>query len=400
MFRVQKLNNLNVKKSGFTLVELLVVIAIIGILISLLLPAVQAAREAARRMQCANNLKQVALALMTYHDAHNAFPALTSGRDQSPAVVTDDNGGMMWAMQSFHVFILPFVEQNARYDGIMQYGIVPWATRAGNPEGGKWSGWDHDDYVKQPITSFQCPSDGNSRQPGCLANGSNARVNYVANCGDEIFNTREGDKMPLKRGLMPGKQVWNTIGTVVDGTSNTIAISETCTSSDSSGAGTDLKGSVALLDSNAWPANNVTGIPAYDPTLCLAVVDPSSRKSFKIAYKPDGEASRGDAMRGGPVCSGFMTILPPNSPSCSSREDAHGTYGYQPKRQNVVVSATSNHTGGVNAARVDGSVSFISDTISCTTQGLTRVTTTSGGISPFGVWGALGTVNGGESATP
>ena len=85
---------------GFTLVELLVVIAIIGILIALLLPAVQAAREAARRSQCSNNLKQLGLALHNYHDTYGLFPP----------------PGISWNQLSWHVFILPFIEQGALYD--------------------------------------------------------------------------------------------------------------------------------------------------------------------------------------------------------------------------------------------------------------------------------------------
>ena len=87
-------------RSGFTLVELLVVIAIIGILIALLLPAVQAAREAARRSQCANNLKQLALSLHNYSDTFKSFP---------PAGITTNQ-------LSWHVFVLPFIEQTSLHD--------------------------------------------------------------------------------------------------------------------------------------------------------------------------------------------------------------------------------------------------------------------------------------------
>jgi len=89
---------------GFTLVELLVVIAIIGILIALLLPAVQAAREAGRRASCINNLKQLALGLMNYHGPHNAFP---------PGFIHDANNTESWG---WSVFVLPFIEQQPLYE--------------------------------------------------------------------------------------------------------------------------------------------------------------------------------------------------------------------------------------------------------------------------------------------
>jgi prepilin-type N-terminal cleavage/methylation domain-containing protein len=92
------------KNRGFTLVELLVVIAIIGVLVALLLPAVQAAREAARRMQASNHLKQLALAMQNYHDVYNCLP---------PAVVTDKDGN---ALYSGRVLLLPFMEQQGLYE--------------------------------------------------------------------------------------------------------------------------------------------------------------------------------------------------------------------------------------------------------------------------------------------
>lgn len=101
-------------RSAFTLIELLVVIAIIAILVALLLPAVQQAREAARRSSCKNNLKQIALALHNYHDTHNVFPpgCMTN---RANAITTTGNQGPGNAL-SFHVMILPMMEQSALYD--------------------------------------------------------------------------------------------------------------------------------------------------------------------------------------------------------------------------------------------------------------------------------------------
>src|SRR6476469_182788 len=92
------------KRSAFTLVKLLVVIAIIGVLVALLLPAVQAAREAARRMQCSNHLKQIGLALQNYHDTFGSLP---------PAYLADSQGK---PIHSWRVLILPFLENTTLYD--------------------------------------------------------------------------------------------------------------------------------------------------------------------------------------------------------------------------------------------------------------------------------------------
>ena len=147
----------NQRNYGFTLVELLVVIAIIGILISLLLPAVQAAREAARRMQCTNNMKQIGLALHNYHDTHKRLPpSLLGGYDMTgeggPDLDRYDDHGFGWLC-----FILPFVEQQALYELVNpngdQTGVFKNYAEA-NPSNPVWPGGD------QIVSFYLCPSSG------------------------------------------------------------------------------------------------------------------------------------------------------------------------------------------------------------------------------------------------
>lgn len=183
-------------RRGFTLVELLVVIAIIGILVALLLPAIQAAREAARRSQCNNNLKQIGLAFQTYHDTYNALPhGLWDGG--TPDVCTSGN---CWGWGSA---VLPFIEQAALYEKY-QPGRNGFNLPAAANE------------LAEPLAAFVCPSDvANTRNPNFNDYG---KSNYVMN----------GD---LMRDLSPPFPAHNWLVTrsmrdILDGTSNTLLVGE------------------------------------------------------------------------------------------------------------------------------------------------------------------------------
>jgi prepilin-type N-terminal cleavage/methylation domain-containing protein len=139
--------------SGFTLVELLVVIAIIGILVALLLPAIQAAREAGRRISCGNNIKQLTLSLHTYHDIHNSMPINYGNNDY----------GTTSTSKSWIVGALPFMEQKPLYENVVFMSVSAGDNAIGNPENGATPPNTANGKVAATvIKGLLCPSDGDN----------------------------------------------------------------------------------------------------------------------------------------------------------------------------------------------------------------------------------------------
>lgn len=345
------------RKSGFTLVELLVVIAIIGILVGLLLPAVQAAREAARRSQCTNNLKQLALAVHLYADVHNQFPPKRCGAAGSGQFTSG------WLR------LLPFYEQQALYDqwvtphdGFPAYGPVPYAY---------W--YTYDVYLAQ-VATLLCPSDGNVFNKPADRYG---RSNYAFGVGDTVASTHTefGNNYGTNpRGMFPNLAGRIALANVLDGLSNTAMLSEHLFAADALMVGQGNAHSVAAMTSS--------------PGICYAQIDPNNPKRFL----PTAKVIAWAAVRwchGSISWTGFNTVLPPNGPSCSElTNDSHtGGQAHPP---------TSHHPGGVSVAMGDGSVRFISETIDTGNMYAAPVTA---GQSPYGVWGALGSKDGGETVS-
>lgn len=347
------------RELGFTLVELLVVIAIIGILIALLLPAVQAAREAARRSQCTNNLKQIGLALHNYHDSTRKFPTLSGG-----TIGTNpwDNGnnGQLCGM----IALLPYLEQGPLWDQISSGGT--YGTMTYPPFGP--AAWRTDfPPFREQTPALLCPSDSGSstRNPS----SDQAYNNYMFSVGDHMNNNAYDTP---NRGPF-AHQHYGSFAEIRDGTSNTIGLAERCIYL-TTGA---IRGDIA---------KNVGTTIASDPTVCRATAGSDGR--YRSGIETHQEKVVGKRWADGrPAWNGITTVLPPNSASCLAGGDSW---------QWGIFSPSSYHPGGVNCVMMDGSVQFISETIDSGNLAAPQPGNR-GGRSPYGVWGALGSMAGGEA---
>lgn len=348
------------KKRGFTLIELLVVIAIIAILVALLLPAVQQAREAARRSSCKNNLKQVGLALHNYHEVYGMLVYRKGGSAQTGALGNNNRlSGWMGLM--------PFLEQSGLYN-IVKTGDLTLAFQPGGPQGWNGTTW----WYPGPLSVLMCPSDAGGPGAAGLEHRGN---NYAFSMGDSILNNRDDRNT---RGMFAYQRCVQ-FKDITDGTSNTVVMSER------------IRSSFDLATQNSIrPAHGMmTGIAGINtnPGLCLAQVTngyyttPASVKGRFGTLRWDGQPER----------VGFLTVLPPNSPSCTDDTNVNAD------SVTTVLSASSSHSGGVQCLMGDGSVQFISNNIDTGNLSAVSPLSTSSERSPYGIWGALGSKSGGET---
>lgn len=363
-------------RQGFTLVELLVVIAIIGILVGLLLPAVQAAREAARRMQCSNNLKQLSLAEHNYESANRRFTAMGYQGCQggnAPGSHPRGIGRWDWRTYAYTISLLPYIEQaplanamKARANPAGPGLPDPWAYLDGHfgndPERIAWANANW----KVDIPTFICPSD----PPLQNRNESPSILNYKVCVGDDYHQNhfRNNTSSRYNRGIFQINR-WSALSAIVDGTSNTLMMSERV----AGGGVRDIKGGVAL------------NMRAWNPASCYARVDQATNQltgQVRANFRPTG----GRAWDGRPYFCGFSTMIRPNGPSCHWG-GVDGNEDMSPP--------SSYHTGGVNVAMADASVHFVSENIDTGDITANSVANPSG-PSAYGVWGALGSMDGGE----
>ena len=323
------------KTAGFTLVELLVVITIIGILISLLLPAVQAAREAARRMQCQNNLKQLALAVLNYESQWKIFPPSSSW---APGAEPSDAGQLGNYRPNWCILVLPFLEQQSLYNTFDFTKPISGNTSAANMAA-----------RSVQISTMLCPSDSRNREAfmgsqnsGTSALGDNwARGNYAANAalgqmlsGTDVncagSSTSAGWKLSYMRGVM-GANCSVTVAQIHDGTSNTALLAEVragVVNFDSRGVWAMSGGSSAL-----WAHGGIWGDDA-GPNCPNADSD---------------DVAAGAAIR---TAFGSIDALINEGMPCFSDWSV-----------TVQVTARSLHAGGINTVFADGSVHWIGDYI-------------------------------------
>jgi prepilin-type N-terminal cleavage/methylation domain-containing protein/prepilin-type processing-associated H-X9-DG protein len=307
---------LTARRRAFTLIELLVVIAIIGVLIGLLLPAVQKVRESANRMKCANNIKQLALALHSYHDVASIFP---------PGYTFNDfqkGEEVFWTMR-----VLPYIEQgNIRFD--FTWGIYGSGTN--NVQGTQW-GTVNGTAVTQVVPLIKCPSDILTRCPanywGTPAPGQ-WRSNYVATFSPDGSLYEPGASLPwsschntatnpsFASGLRSifNWQVKRSIRDILDGTSNTAMLSEV------------VVGAEGTNDIRGWWSNDWGG-------------------AYTHRFAPN--SGSGDIIPVAGYC------VPGRSP-CGAAGACWS---------DVYIGARSLHPGGVNMALADGSVRFVSNNI-------------------------------------
>ena len=313
-------------RRAFTLVELLVVIAIIGVLTSLLLAGVMAAREAARRMSCQNNLRQIGIASHLYHDTLKVFP---------PHIGWNPNQGLDYRAGQFtdKVLLLPFMEGGNLYDQT-NFAGRPWDVAG-------WGGSDNL-YQSARLPMFLCPSNYSGAKYGIAGNHT------YATC---IGNTpsSQGKRGDGYCGFLANDRSYTTYARTfgdlnTDGSSNTIAFSE-------------------FLPDDGNKGNKRVNVRDWvDGTNQNEVRDNCSNAPYLFDTNPDRAGLRGGSW----ACSWqvfgnqFTTTMAPNEETCYMRND---TPGGESTGMGVVSGPSSGHSGGVNVLMADGSVQFKTDSI-------------------------------------
>jgi prepilin-type N-terminal cleavage/methylation domain-containing protein/prepilin-type processing-associated H-X9-DG protein len=350
-------------RRGFTLIELLVVISIIAVLIALLLPAVQSAREAARRAQCTNNLKQIGLGMHNYHTSHGTFPlGGTYAAAYNPGYGTYGMG-VGWGSWSAQALMLGYLEQSTLYNA----ANFSWAV-------GMMPGW----YINRTVSStvlnlFICPSDGISPMPIIKTGSTPASAlsnwqwtgelnNYFASLGT---TTNYGGVGSNTTGIFTQGGMVYGVQAVTDGTSNTIAFGESLVGDGTIEQVPWRDGPVltpsrkSYYDASA-PQNQAAVLADLQACQVGLQTQPAkgnghdNQKGFRWAQDDGGHGM-------------FNTIVPPTSQQFSFAWCAFRNKGNSNASDGQYQNTSSNHPGGGNFLFGDGSVHFIKSTIAIKT---------------------------------
>jgi prepilin-type N-terminal cleavage/methylation domain-containing protein/prepilin-type processing-associated H-X9-DG protein len=349
---------------GFTLIELLVVIAIIAVLIGLLLPAVQAAREAARRTQCVNNLKQIGIAVHNYATAFQVLPFGKGLCYGSAAGCTNSYpGAAAYARWSVHSQLLLYIEQGNLYNTINfnippetpgMAGDVPFMPAYQN------NNRENSTSCLSQVATFLCPSDGASSLLSQWPGGNN----YLGNLQSWACDLSENYPSTVVPGEQPQGifyyQSAVKLATVTDGLSNTAFFSEKIRGNDQNDP--DARSDSLIMSGTITPTP--TGIDATYQA-CQAM---SPTTSPRLTRRQGMSWVMGEM-----CCTAYNHVAPPNGKTCAGT-GFPGTMANMPMQ----VPPSSRHPGGVNTLMGDGSVKFIKQTVSLPT------------------WRAVGTRAGGE----
>ncbi len=326
------MNSAAARSRGFTLIELLVVIAIIAVLIGLLLPAVQAAREAARRSQCVNNLKQIGLAMHNYESTNSAFPPAkiySAGTTTNPPATNDPGGIGLVLNTTAHTMILNYLEQTAMANAYnFSLPSSPALNAAPNMTvvGGASSYLANTTVTSNALSVFVCPSDGTpvpyTAATGAYAGSNAARTSYPL-CAAWYYETYRArfwtGGRPRDEGLFSGTDWSNTIASVSDGMSNT----------------------------------------------CMAGESPFIK--FSVAYGPYWGQGLWTSTHGMvyPITNGTSVETRPNGVALPGRSPL-GAAG-NPRNLQYAWTMGSKHPGGLNMLFADGSIRFVKSTINLAT---------------------------------